>query len=91
MAGKTNTEKIDELAKLTAVQDERLENIRKDIEGLPALTLKVALVEQRLNDLCGKVDEAAERRWSIIQLVFGALLGGSITLVSQAVIKQLWP
>jgi hypothetical protein len=91
MARKTDGEKIDELVTVAATLAERLTAVREEIEDLPDLITKVALLEQQFNDLRRQADEASHRAWSLVPAIVGAVLGGIITLVGQALIRHFWP
>ena len=91
MARKADGEKIDELLILVATVQERLNAVLKEIEGLRALTTKVALLEQQYDDLRHRAEEASRRRWSLLPAVVSAVLGGAIALIGQAAIRHFWP
>jgi hypothetical protein len=91
MARKTDGEKIDELVTVAAVLTERLSAVREEIEDLPGLITRVALLEQQFNDLRNRAEETSRWRWSLVPAIVGAILGGIMTLAGQAVIRHFWP
>ncbi len=90
MARKTDGEKIDELMTVVATLTERLNSVHEETEDLPGLITRVALLEQQFNDLRNRADESSRRRWSLVPVIVGAILGGMIALAGQAVIKLLF-
>src|SRR2546428_6532509 len=104
MPGKTHGDKIDELAKLAATLDERLNNARtgleqlaggqdKLVEKVDAVRQEVAVIRERLNELKSNVQEAAKRRfgfWSLtVATILGSVFGSAITLLGQALLKYV--
>ncbi len=57
MAGKTNTEKIDELYRLVYSLLERVDDIEEDIAVIPALVTRVAILEHQLSDLKNSMEQ----------------------------------
>jgi hypothetical protein len=51
MAGRTNTEKIEDLFRQVHILTERVEAIKTTIDDYPTLLSRVAVVEQRVTDL----------------------------------------
>jgi hypothetical protein len=91
LARKTDGEKIDELTIITATLTERHNAVRKELDGLAGLAIKVAFLEQQCNDLRNRAEESSRRRWSLLPALISAVLGGIITLAGQAVIRYFWP
>ncbi len=72
MAGKTNTEKTDELDRLVTSLTGRVDVIQRDIAELPALFTRAAVLEQQVVDLNKKLEALTARLWQIgIPLVVG--------------------
>jgi hypothetical protein len=87
----TNTERIDELAKLVAKLTERLDNVRADTAGLSELRTRVALLEQHVNRLVKNTDEASHWRLSLLQSVLALIVGAILTIAVQLLLKHFWP
>ena len=63
----------------------------REFEPLRELITRVALVEQLADDLRNRTDKAADRRWALVPATIGAILGGTIALVGQIIVKHFWP
>jgi hypothetical protein len=77
MAGKTQGEKIDELQQNMATLTERLDNLVRFLESqdVPGLLTRVALLEQRVEDLRHGKEEWARRLWVIVGALLSAAVG----------------
>jgi hypothetical protein len=75
MPSKTNTEKIEEMSRLVAALTERLDNVRRDTEGLAELATQVALLRQRVEDLRSGWNTWSQRWWMLVPPLVGALAG----------------
>ena len=80
----TNSDRIIELEKLVATLTARVDSI---------LQLKVdkadfAVVEERLNELKKRVEEAEGRRWSIWPAVIGGVIGAVLGFLGQLLLKK---
>lgn len=77
----TNTEKIDELVKLGATLDERINNVRNEMVDRE----RIAVIEERLNELKRTVEESGRRQWSAYSLVMAAVVSGIVSILVQLV------
>jgi hypothetical protein len=67
MARKTDGDKIDELEKLAARLVERIDNVRQEMADKERL----AVLEERVNELKRTLEEAGRRRWSVLPSLVG--------------------
>ena len=99
---KTNSEKIDDLSQLTTTLNERLDTVRRDVEALDArerkgeeslneVKMKLAVLEERLNEMKKGLEEATRRRWSVVPSLIGAIIGGILAILGQIVVRRLFP
>jgi hypothetical protein len=97
MAGQAHGPKIDELMRLTATLEERMHNVRKEVEGIhneqdslfdahKVLDTKVAVIEERLNEFKRTIEEAGRRRASFLPPLLAVLVGSALTVVTQLII-----
>ncbi len=91
MVRKTDGEKIDELVTLVATLTERVNALHRVVEPMQELITRVAVVEQQSSDFQNRIAKAADRGWSLVPTVIGAILGGAIALTGQIIIKHFWP
>jgi hypothetical protein len=100
MAGKTQGERIDELSHLAAILNERLDNVRKEVEGIHVeqdktaegvneLKTKLAVIDERLGELKKGLEEAGRRRWAVVPSVVGGLIGAVLAFLGQLLITYL--
>ena len=87
MGRKTDGDKIDELEKLVATLIERVDNVRKEMIDKERL----AVIEERVNELKKSVEEASRRRWSLWPPIIGGVIGAMLTFVAQLVLKLIRP
>lgn len=98
----TNTEKIDELTKLVAVLDERMNVTRKELQSVVderklndgkflEHEKKVILIEERVAELKKASEEWSKRRWSLIPIIISAILGAGFMLLIQLFLKAIPP
>ena len=85
MARKTDGEKIDELDKLCARLDERVNHIR----GEMIKPQELAEVKTRLAELKERVDRAGNRGWTILLALIAAVIGSCLTLLVQLTLAHL--
>ena len=64
-------------ADVTRLQ-ERLEATRGEISGLPDLTLKVALLEQRMADMREGSQRWVQRAWLVIGPLISGIIGAAV-------------
>ena len=79
MAGKTQGDKIDELAQAVATLTERVDTLRREVGELSKLTrdqtTQVALLEQQVLDMRRTAEEGSRRRWALLPALLGAVIG----------------
>jgi hypothetical protein len=74
MAGRTNTEKIEDLYRQVHILTERVEAIKTTIEGYPTLLSREAVLEHQVADLRKSVDVLNARLLQIgIPLIVGVI------------------
>jgi hypothetical protein len=61
-----------------AILKERLDRTQAETEGLDELTLKVALLEQRVNDMREGWQRWAQRAWMILGPLISGVIGAAI-------------
>lgn len=71
----TQGEKIEELSKLAAALNERVDNLREQVIDLRELIAKVAVLEQKVEDLRAGGQEWARRLWMILAPLVSGILG----------------
>ena len=75
MAGRTNTEKIDEVTKTVASLSATVDAMKTQTAELPSLSARVAVLEHQMADLKKSLDTLNARLWQIgIPLVIGVLV-----------------
>ena len=75
MAGKTNTEKIEDLARLVHILVDRVDSLRTEVSELNTLSSRVAVLEHQVADLKKSLDTLHVRLWQIgIPLVVGVIV-----------------
>lgn len=79
MPRKSDGQKVDELMVNMAALTERLDNARRDLDRLFDLTIRVALLEQRLNDLQQGWERWLQRLWMLLAPLVGAVVGSLLT------------
>jgi hypothetical protein len=85
MTRKTDGEKIDELEKIVATLDERLDNVRREMVDRERL----AVVEERLNELKKTIVETSRGHWLVWSSVAGGIVGAFLTFLGQLVLNSL--
>jgi hypothetical protein len=80
----TNSERIAELEKLVAALMERVDNIRRQMVD----NARFAVIEERLNELKKRVEEAEQRRWSIWPSVIGGVIGAVVGFLGQLLLRK---
>jgi hypothetical protein len=89
MAGRTQAEKLDDLTRLTAILEARLESLKDTINEmkgeqagfraeLATLTTRIALLEHQTADLRKGKEEWGRRLWMVLGPILGAIVGGVI-------------
>lgn len=100
MAGQAHGPKIDELMKLTSALEERVDNVRKEAEDIhkeqdglydwhKKIDTRLAVVEERLNELKRVTEEASRRRASFLPPLLAVLVGSAITILVQMILALL--
>jgi uncharacterized coiled-coil DUF342 family protein len=95
-------DKVDELTKLAAILTERLDHLRKEVEGIHAeqdettralseLKTRFAVVDERLTELKKGLEESARRRWAILPSVVGGIIGAVLGFLGHLAIRHLSP
>ena len=84
MARKPDGDKIDELEKLVATLVERVDAVREEMIDRE----RMAVVEERLNQLKATVEEASRRRWLLWPSIVGAIVGSILTAILMAYFKK---
>lgn len=79
MPRKSDGQKVDDLMVNMAALTERLDNARRDLDRLFDLTIRVALLEQRLNDLQQGWERWLQRLWMLLAPLVGAVDGSLLT------------
>ncbi len=85
MARKSDGEKIDELEKIVAALQERLNNVREEKSDKAT----VAVIEERLNELKKIYEEAGRRRWSLAPAIIGGIIGAVLGFLAQLALTYL--
>ncbi len=99
---RTQGEKIDDLSQLTTTLNERLDNVRRDVEGitircgkvddvLTEIKTRLAVIEERLGELKKAKETGSNRWWAILPPLIGVLIGSVLTFVVQILIHKLFP
>ena len=94
MAGKTITEKVDDLAKLTATLNESVKTLKERVDRLEDRSLEATKANNELDKglsqatkdmerLEKKLDEVLYRRWDLVKAVMLLVLGGLVTVAAQ--------
>ncbi len=79
MAKPTHDEIIRELTRDVAVLKTRVDNAERDALALPDLITKVALLQQRVDDMHEGWKAWAQRLWMIVGPLAGAAVGALLT------------
>ena len=93
---------IAEVSEAVAILLERLDGLRREVasgvdhsskndESLNAVNTKLAVLEERLNELKKGLEEATRRRWSVLPSVVGGLVGGILGFLGHLVVRLLLP
>jgi len=96
------TERISELATLTATLLERLDGVRRDVEALGGKCQRsedslhdvkrtVAVIEERLTEMKKGIEEAGRRRSAVVPSLVGAIIGGTLTFLGQLALRRFFP
>jgi spore coat protein CotH len=85
MPRKTDGEKIDELEKTVAALVERVDNVREAMIDKERL----AVIEERLNELKKGIEEAGRRQWAIVPPIVGGLVGAILALLIQLALSYI--
>src|SRR4051794_9037016 len=96
MSSKTNTDKIEELGKELAALTAGVSALERTVEDVKGSTKehgevfsRLADLEQLVSDIREDRTESSRRRWSLIPVLFGAVLGGIIPLLVQAILRYI--
>ncbi len=79
MARKTDGEKIDELEKLVAKLNERLDNAAKELSRLLDLPTRIALLEHRVANLEKNQERWGQRIWMVLAPLIAAVVASLLT------------
>jgi hypothetical protein len=85
MARKTDGEKIDELEKVVSTLLERFDSIRREAIDRE----RMAIVEERLNQLKKDIEEAGRRRASFWPPIAGGIVGAILMFLVQLIRDHL--
>ena len=80
----TNCERIAELEKLVAALMERVDSIRRQMVD----NARFAVIEERLNELKKRVEDAEQRRWSIWPSIIGGVIGAVLGFLGQLLLRR---
>ena len=87
MPRKTDGEKVNDLEKLVATLVERVDNLRGEVESIAESATRIAVFEERLNELKRVGEESSRKLWSLLPPLLGALLGAALTLLVQQLLQ----
>ena len=79
MPRKTDGVKVDELMVSVAVLLERVDSMQRELNRLSDLLIRVALLEQRLNDIQQGWERWLQRLWMLLAPLVGAVVGSLLT------------
>lgn len=79
MARRTDGEKIDELTREVTTLNERMNQVRKELDTFTRLEATLPLHELRLSALEKSQDKWAQRLWMILAPIVGAVIGSLLT------------
>ena len=93
---------IAEVSEAVAIVIERLDGLRREVtsgvehsskndESLNEVKTRMAVLEERLNELKKGVEEASRRRWSVLPSVVGGLIGGILGFLGHLLVRMLIP
>ena len=85
MARKSDGEKIDELEKLVAALQERLDNVREQMID----RVRVGVIEERLNELKKTIEESGRRQWLLVPAIIGGIVGAVLAFLAQLALAYL--
>ena len=83
MARKSDGEKIDELQQLVTTLKVSIDNIHSEIQTLAELRMKVAVLEERLNELKRAGEESGRKLWAMLPPLVAIVVGSLLTLLIQ--------
>jgi dynactin complex subunit len=72
-------DKVDELMRLNATLDERLDYVRREVEEVTPLITRVALLEHQFAELKKAHEEWGRRLWMLLAPFVGAVVGSVLT------------
>lgn len=77
------TARITKLEQLVAVLTDRLDDLRRKVEGdnVPARAQRVAVLESQVKDLREGSQEWARRAWTVVGPILGAVVGATRTYI----------
>ena len=93
---------IAEVSEAVAIVIERLDGLRREVtsgvensskndESLNEVKTRMAVLEERLNELKKGLEEASRRRWSVLPSVVGGLIGGILGFLGHLLVRLLIP
>jgi vacuolar-type H+-ATPase subunit E/Vma4 len=96
------SEAVAALAREVSTLDERLTNVRRDIDGFAskgqksddtvnAIERKLAVIEERLNELKRGLEIVGNRTWAVLPSAIGGVIGASVALAGQFLLRKLFP
>ncbi len=89
MARKTDGEKIDELQQLVATLQARVDNIHSEVQAIAEFRIKIAVLEERLNELKRSREETGRKQWAIIPPLIAVVVGSLLTLLVQLLLSRM--
>ena len=90
MPSKTNTDRIVELERIVATLTERTDNLKEMLDQVGDLRTRIALLEHQVQELRTQLQEASQRRWSLVPVVIAAILGALGMLLVQVLIRTIF-
>jgi hypothetical protein len=64
-----------------------MDNVQSEIQTLAELRMKVAVLEERLNELKRAGEELGRKRWAMLPPLIGAVVGALLTLLIQLLLS----
>ena len=83
MVRPTHDEIIRQLSSRVEVIDDRVERCEADISVLPDVRVQLAVLISEMAQVKKELEETSRRRWSLVPVLVGALLGGFFVILAQ--------